>query len=955
MIGKRTRQLNTESNFFHAHIHSQYSTLDGMTSVKRMVEKAARYGQPGMALTDHGNMGGIVALYKACKENGILPFPGFEGYLLDPNWEGDLQDQIDRYHFGMMALTERGYMGLVELVSKSYTRPRFSRFPRLLLSDLAEFGQSYGHDVALTTGCYFGLAQQSLVHEGPDQAKRVIKAYANWFPNTYVEVQHHNYDHSDDDTALGFDTDDKIVDAMFEIGQELGLPIIATQDAHYCDQSEKKAHGLMKRMVYGGEDPEWKGDSFHMATAEWVADHYYEDQWSVFEDGYADLIEKNKVRIKPLDKFVIDVPSVTKTPDKEIRKACETWLKHYLGQRGIGGKRAQLYRDELDEQLSVIEDLGMASYFVIVKRFVEWCRSEHIAIETRGSGNGSLVLYGLGITQVDSVEWDCMPERFISRDRKKPPDVDIDIEDARRGDALLWWAENFDSVQIGTWGKLGITVNPETGEEKGSVFATWITGKRNQCFKEAWEEEVRRAEKEGRKPVKYQAEDKAKVRFKKEFGWMQGIKDVQRYSGKDYVALKRIAHMDSVYKSYGVHAGGVLLSGDNVLIEDYIPTMLVASSDTRVTCYDMDAVEEFGLLKMDLLGQTSLSVMRRCQQMIGVDDPTDFSWIPLDDKAALRLLRTGRTDTGIFHFEGWTKSKGGKELGVKSVKDAILVQALYMPGCMDVAPGQSISMKDLYLRRRNNKIERDSVTYLHPAFEQALKPTYGCVVFQEQVIQIMRNLGMSIASINKFFKVVKDSGRGAVERNKERMAEVRQEFDDICHANGIDPDEAWAQTASFVAYGFNKNHATGYGIRSYRTAYLKAHYPLEYMTALLQSWAGSKKEPVYVREAKRMEIPVLAPDINISGASWTLDQKRKAIRRGLVSIAGIGEKAAQEIESKAPYSSYEDFVTRVNGKIITGCKDAREAIEEGVENENMKGILKILIESGAMRSVLGDV
>jgi DNA polymerase-3 subunit alpha len=288
------------------------------------------------------------------------------------------------------------------------------------------------------------------------------------------------------------------------------------------------------------------------------------------------------------------------------------------------------------------------------------------------------------------------------------------------------------------------------------------------------------------------------------------------------------------------------------------------------------------------------------------------------------------------------------------VKDAILVQALYMPGCMDVAPGQDISMKDLYLRRRRDKRDRDSVTYLHDAFEQALKPTYGCVVFQEQVIQIMRNLGMSIASINKFFKVVKDSGRGAVERNKERMAEVRQEFDDICVAAGVDPDAAWSQTASFVAYGFNKNHATGYGIRSYRTAYLKAHYPLEYQTALLQAHAGSKKETIYVRETKRMEIPVLAPDINISGASWTLDKKRKAVRRGLVSIAGIGVKAAQEIEAKAPYKDYEDFITRVNGKIITGCKDAREAVEEGVENENMKGVLKILIESGAMRSVLGD-
>jgi DNA polymerase III subunit alpha len=395
---------------------------------------------------------------------------------------------------------------------------------------------------------------------------------------------------------------------------------------------------------------------------------------------------------------------------------------------------------------------------------------------------------------------------------------------------------------------------------------------------------------------------------------------VRKVSPREWVALQKISAMDSVYRSYGVHASGVLLSGDNVLIEDYIPTMLVASSNTTVTQFDMDDVEEFGLLKMDLLGQTSLTVMRICQELIGRDDPTDFTWMPEDDADALRLLRTGRTDTGLFHFEGYTKSKGGKELGVRNINDAILVQALYMPGCMDIAPGQSISMKDLYLKRKKNTREREKVTYLHDAFKQALAPTYGCVVYQEQVIQIMRNLGMDIAGINKFFKVVKDSGRGATARNLKRLEEVREQFNDLCDKAGIDPDEAWSQTASFVAYGFNKNHATGYGIRSYRTAYLKAHYPLEYMTALLQAWAGRDKEKVYVREVRRMEIPLLAPDVNISTATWTMDAKRGAIRRGLVSIAGIGEKTADEIEKHRPYKSLDDFARKVNGRTVTGVK-----------------------------------
>lgn len=932
------------SNYFPVHAHSQFSVLDGMSKVPAMVERVAAMNQPGFVLSDHGNGAGWVQLYKSCKAYGIKAFPGIEAYLIDPEFEGSLDESgtAGRYHFGVMALSEKGYKALVEFTSLTHTRPRFSRFPRAALSDVARLGQYSGKHLALTTGCYFGWLQQTLVKKGPEEAERVLKMYQQWFPNTFVELHQHNIAHQpeSDDTELLYHSDAEVTAELLNLANMNGLPVLAGQDNHYTLQSEKRAHALMKSMTYGGTDDSFPGDTFHLASAEWMEEHFTKPQWARIEEGHAELLDLHRLKIKPLDKFVVDVPHIVDNPEVAVWKTAKKNLKRYLKKIGATAKQTKVYEDRLDFERDIIDYLGMAVYFAIWMEFVKWCKEQHIAIEARGSANGSLVAFVLGITQVDSIKHGTDFERFMSKDRIKPPDVDMDIEDNRRGEALDWLAKAFVSVQIGTWSKLGTTVDPETGEEKGSVLVTWQMSKRRQCEEAAWAKEKQRAERDGRKPVKYKAVAAGKEVYAKRYGWVKTMEDVRRVAPSEYIGLRKMASMNSVFKSYGVHAAGVLLSGEKTKIEDYIPTMLVASSDTRVTQFDMDDVEEFGLLKMDLLGQTTLSIMRRCQEMMGRDDPTDFTWIPEDDRAALKLLRDGRTNTGIFHFEGYTKAKGGRELKVASIKDAVLVQALYMPGCMDVAPGQKISQKDLYLARKRSPKERNNVSYIHPAFEKALKETYGAVVFQEQVINIMRGLGMDIAGINKFFKVVKDSGKGAVERNKERLAEVRQQFDTLCEEAGIDSDEAWGQTAAFVAYGFNRAHATGYGIRSYRCAYLKAHYPLEFMTALLRSWGGTKKEDLYVKEARRMEIPLLPPDVSVSDKSWSIDRKRGAIRRGLLSIKGVGPAIAESIARGAPYSSVEDLCNRAKG--VSGSK---AFLEEG----SYSGALLALRDARALK------
>ncbi|XP_068917845.1 DNA polymerase III subunit alpha-like [Tenebrio molitor] len=733
-------------------------------------------GQPAIGFLDHGNMSGTVKGYKAAKEAGIKFFPGFEGYLIDPtrdDWDNLEKGapKVERYHFGIQALNEDGYKALVKLSSLSHTRPRFNRFSRLTLSDLAKFGMEHGENVAFYTGCYFGYVQQTLVRneggKGKVNAEKIIRQFTRWFPNLFVELQHHNIDHSADENVHGFDTDDDIVDALYDIAVRNGLPVVAGQDSHYCDQGEKSAHNLMKTMVYAGIDDEFPGDSFHLATADWVREHYSDEVWSSIEDGHQRLLDLHDLSITPLDNFKNDVPKISKAPKRKMRTLCTDALAKYFVENGISKAKEKVYLDELAEEMSVINDLGMAEYFIIVRDYVEWCHANEVFVEARGSANGSLVCFLLGITQIDPIKWGTDFARFLSRDRVKAPDIDMDVEDARRPDLVAYLLSKYDAVQIGTFNKLGSTYDEREDREGGSVLQTWLTYQRRVCFDRA---SIKLAEKHARRGDKppTQAEIKAYGTgiFNRQYGDITDIREVEEVMPKDYKGLRRMIEMDSVYKSYGVHAGGILLSGEHVKIGDYVPTMLVASSDTKVSQYDMDDVEEFGLLKMDILGQATLRTMKIANSLIGKSKADDLTWIPENDPEALKVLRSGRTGTGVFHQEGYTKAKGGRSMPINSTKDCVLWQALYMPGAMDT--GQTAHVE----RARKDKAFRDQVTYVHPIFEKWLKETYGAYVYQNQVMNILRDLGMDIPSINVFLKVVKASGKGAAEKNQIKLAQL---------------------------------------------------------------------------------------------------------------------------------------------------------------------------------------
>lgn len=903
--------------FYHLHAHSHFSALDGLPNVRDMVRQVTEMGQPALALTDHGSMAGAVQLYKECSKAGIQPFPGIEAYLADPTAANPLAPETQRYHVTLLPVTTKGYQALVKLTSVSHTRPRFHRYPRITMADLTGLGADTDGDVVLLTGCFFGWPVQTLTQtQSEPETRQAVEQFAAVLP-TYVELQHH--DMRDDEGERNGMDDTEIVEAMIRVADRLGLPVVVTQDSHYLDPQDTLAHSFMKKIVYGSVEDSFPGDSYHLSSEAWVRRHYTRKQWARAMDGMDDLLARHRLTIPPLDVFQPHVPSMTPRPDAVLSGMVQSSLW------SLQPRKIKVYEDRLAQELKVIRTLGMADYFLLVADYVKWCESKNICVEARGSANGSLVCYLLGITQVDPIKWGLLFERFLSIDRIKPPDIDIDVEDVNRDRLIRHLQHRFATTKIGTWSSLGVN-----DEGKGSVlvtYRTWLAGQREAQVKP--------------RPDGKPDHDARKSARTRAYASAQTVEAVRRFSQDDADGIEALGQYQA-RRSVGVHPGGLLLSGDGMKAEDWVPTMLVASSDTTVTQYDMDDVEEFGLLKLDVLGQATLTVMRRCQELAKVPNPVNFTWIPEDDPQACRLLREGRVDTGIFHFEAPTKSRGGREIGVRRTKDVVLVQALYMPGAMDSGQAR------LYIARRNDADLRSQVTYPHPAFEKALSGTYGTLIYQEQVIAIMRNIGMSLATINMMFKLVKDSGAGSLSRNKDRLATIEREFTDRCKAEGMTKQvarECWAQVSGMASYAFNQAHATAYGIRSYRSAYLKAHYPLEFMCALLEAWTGTQKEVLYVREARRIGIRVLPAHVNHSGPTWVMDQKRNTLRRPLGSIKGIGGAAVDEIVHGAPFQSIEDLVDRTTSRAVTGGATYKKSGE-------FIGVLRILNEAGALNGLV---
>jgi len=874
-------RIRRNSPYYSVHTHSRYSFNDALPSPEEIVEEAARLNYPALAITDHGNIAATVQLYKAARKRGIKPMPGTELYIVKTRED----KKAKRYHGTLVAYTTQGYRNLVRI--SSLTHKNFYHRPIIDLADMAELhDEGYTEGLALTTGCYFGLVIQTLINDGYWAAKQLVATLAGWF-DVYIEIQNHNIEQeplSEREISL----------LLMRIARELNLPVVITQDSHYLHESDKPHHETLKQLVSWSDDPtdaEFPGDGFHMVDEKWMQEHHSPEVYEAGIAGLADLLSKYDMYIPEMEEYSYSVPQIYPNPDRELLERCS---RRFV-ELNLGPK----YSERLAEELDVIKAAGMANYMLMVAEVCDHMRDVAMFYQIRGSAAGSLVSWLLGISNVDPLKWNLRFDRFLSKDRTKPPDIDIDVETDRRKELMEWIGTRFAVIQICNWGTYSIEGDGENA--KGSLRVKYISRVRKTMSSEAkniW----------GDAPVQHK------------------------------MALFRMADLKLI-SGPGVHAAALVVTSSQTVLESMVPMQWIASSRTMVTQYDMHDIEAIGLVKLDVLGVKTLSVLRQTILNLGRDPADGLDWIPLNDRRVYTMIGRGKTD-GVFQLEGATSKRLVTRLRPTKISDVIAAMALFRPGVMNSGSTES------YL---NRKAKEEKVPKRHRLIEEATGFTYGILLYQDQVIEILRSMGMSADDLTAFLKAVKASNKGVNEARKV-MDHYEPIVRQMCFDHGMDDDDIkwlWTALEAFAEYSFNRAHATVYGLTAYQCAWLAKNHPLEFHAALLAVAAGTDKEVPYKRVTKMRDIRILKPDINISGATYTVDKKKNCIRRGLMTIEGIGPKVAREIQANQPFKSLDDFCERVSPRIVTGIKKYRETGEPDV------GKLQVLYESGVMKSLIG--
>jgi len=847
-------RIEKASPWWSLHSHSRYSANDALPNVADMVKHVKAMGQPALGLTDHGNMIGSVELYTECKKAGILPFPGTELYTVY-----DRKDKkAKRHHMCVVAFTTQGYRNLVNLSTLS--AKNFYHKPIIDLLDLAELAdEGKLEGLAGTSGCFSGMAIQSLV-SGKSTTSSILESMNKWFDKFYIELQNHG-----NELEEGW-TDDRINEYLIEQSDRLGIPCIITQDAHYIKKEDKHDHETLKRLVSWGPDRDdglFSGDGYHLADEGWIRERYSEADLHRGFAGLRDLLDSHELVIPELDTYHYNVPFTVANPEKEIREICERELRI----RNLPSK----YKELLEEELSVIEYARMAGYLLVIKEITDWCRKEGIYAQTRGSASGSLVCYLLEITSVDPIKWKLRYERFVSRDRTKPPDVDVDVEHTQRSRLIEWLSDRFNVAQIGTY-----TTYSLAGAEKGG---------------------------KGSLRVKYYARRRATG------GELTPWDSVPEEDKKD---LYRLSGMKLISNN-GVHPAGIVLTTTEEDIHRLVPMMYAASSGTYTTQFSGKAMEKLGYLKVDVLGVKTLTVLNKAKENLKKED---LDWIPLNDKDTFAQIRRGRT-AGVFQLEGFSASNGVKRLRPTKISDVIDAMALFRPAAL------STGATDRFIYRKN-KLEK--VPDRHPILAKVTANTQGIMIYQEQVIEVLRAVDMDSDSLTAFLDAVKASNKETTGA-QQVIDNARPVIKDLCIKKNFSEEEfdaLWHDIEGFGEYGFNKAHSTVYGITAYKCAYLATNYPLEFFAALLNVSAGNPdKEPGYLKAARDAEVRIRPAHVNSSGLSYEVDYKRGCVRKGLMAIKGVGEKAAKAIVEARPEGGFDDidhFCSVVNHRKVTGIK-----------------------------------
>ena len=858
-------------SFVHLHTHTEYSLLDGCCRIERLINVAKNKGQTAIAITDHGVMYGAVDFYKTAKKAGIKAIIGCEVYVAPRSHTQKEKFYDSAYsHLVLLCKNETGYKNLIKLVSIGFTEGFYSkpRVDRALL-------EKHSEGLIALSACLAGEIPKALMKSDYETARQTAIWYKNVFgEDYYLELQDH-----------GIYEQKQINPDIIRLSRELDIPIVATNDVHYIEKEDAEAHKVLlciqtgKKL--GDEDAlEFKTDEFYLKDEK--------EMLSIFK-SVPEAIE-NTQKVADKCNFNFEFGNI-KLPYFDIGSRNHSEYLRELSLEGLyknyGSAPTKETVERLEYELSVIEKMGYVDYFLIVADFVNYAKNHGIPVGPgRGSGAASLVAYCIGITGIDPIKYNLLFERFLNPERVSMPDFDIDFCFVNRGKVIDYVISKYKEDHVAQIVTFGTMAARAAIRDVGRVMNLPAAV----CDKAA-------------KLVPQELKITIPTALKR-------VPELKMMYDTD-LNLKAVIDMaiklEGTPRNASTHAAGVVISDKP--IAEYVPLSL--NDEAVVTQYTMTALDELGLLKMDFLGLRNITIIDETEKAIKKFEP-DFNIekIPLDDKATMADMAKGYTD-GVFQFESEGMKKVLRQFIPTTLEDLIAIIALYRPGPMDSIPK--------YIHNRHNP---QDVTYLHPALEPILKVTYGCIVYQEQVMQICRSLaGYSLGRADIVRRAMSKKKLDVME--KERHAFIYGETDKngnvICSGainNGVDEKTAekiFNEMSSFASYAFNKGHAAAYSLVSYRTAYLKCHYPAQYLAALFSSVIDSSgKVALYSSECRRLGITMLPPDVNESFENFVADGKN--IRYGLLAIKNLGTgviaKIISERESGGKYTSLYNFVSR---------------------------------------------
>lgn len=864
-------------SFTHLHVHTEFSLLDGSCKIKEIVARAKELGMDSLAITDHGVMYGVIDFYKAAKEVGIKPIIGCEVYVAPGSrFNKEAGQSEDKYHhLVLLAENNEGYANLMKIVSKGFIDGFYYK-PRVDYEVL----EQYHEGIIALSACLAGEVQKYLARGFYEEGKKAALKYQDIFGkgNYYLELQDH-----------GIPEQKMVNSSLLRMSKELDIELVATNDVHYINAEDSVAHDILLciqtgKKVSDEDRMRYEGGQFYLKSED--------EMRKLFP--YALQALENTHKIAQRCNVEIEF-GVTKLPRYDVPDGYTSWeYLNHLCTKGLNEKYPDddgTLRERLDYELGIINKMGYVDYFLIVWDFINYAKSNDIMVGPgRGSAAGSIVSYCLGITDIDPIKYDLLFERFLNPERVSMPDIDVDFCYERRQEVIDYVVRKYGKdrvVQIVTFGTLAArNVIRDVGRVLDLPYATV--------------DEVAKMIPKDIGITIQKALDQSED-FRKLYNSNEEVKNL----------INMAKRLEGLPRHTSMHAAGVVISQKSV--DEYVP--LSRASDGSVTTqYIMTTLEELGLLKMDFLGLRTLTVIQNAVKYAekSTGRKIDINKIDYNDKNVLDYIGTGKTD-GIFQLESSGMKNFMKELKPQSLEDIIAGISLYRPGPMDFIPK--------YLEGKNNP---DNITYDCPQLEKILKPTYGCIVYQEQVMQIVRELaGYTLGRSDLVRRAMSKKKQSVMEKEKKNFVYGNPEENvKGCIANGIDEQIAikiYNDMMDFAKYAFNKSHAAAYAVVSYQTAFLKYYYPVEYMAALMTSVIeNSTKVSEYIVTSRSMGIKLLPPDINEGESGFSV--KNNSIVYGLSAIKSIGKSVidtiVEERELNGKYTSLKNFIERLSGKEV---------------------------------------